>query len=100
MLYRILKLIVGIGIRLYYRETKVRNAHFLKHDGPMIIIANHPNTLMDAWMVGNVCQQPIYYMAKGTFFSSPIKRRILQSLNMIPINRKVDGKIKGIGNIG
>jgi 1-acyl-sn-glycerol-3-phosphate acyltransferase len=98
MLYRILKLIVGLGIRLYYRETKVKNAHFLKHDGPMIIIANHPNTLMDAWLVGNVCQQPIYYMAKGTFFSSPLKRRILQSLNMIPINRKVDGKIKGISN--
>lgn len=98
MLYRILKVLVGIGIRLYYREIKVKNGKFLEHDGPMIIIANHPNTLMDAWMIGHVCRRPIYFMAKGTFFSTPLKRKILQSLNMIPVNRKVDGKIAGVSN--
>ncbi|MEY3425897.1 MAG: hypothetical protein RL679_1255, partial [Bacteroidota bacterium] len=91
MLYRILKVIVGIGIRLYYKEIKVKNGKFLDHDGPMIIIANHPNTLMDAWIIGNVCPQPIYFMAKGTFFNSPLKRKLLKSLNMIPINRQIDG---------
>ena len=98
MLYRFLKLIVGTGIRLYYKRIKVKNAHYLEHEGPMIIIANHPNTLMDAWMVGYVCKQPIYYMAKGTFFNSPFKKWLLTGLNMIPINRKVDGKVEGVNN--
>lgn len=98
MLYKFLKLIVGLGIRLYYKRIKVKNVQYLEHDGPMIIIANHPNTLMDAWMVGYVCKQPIYFMSKGTFFSSPLKRRILASLNMIPVNRKVDGKVEGVSN--
>ncbi len=98
MLYRILRIIVGLGIRLYYKEILVKNKKALDHEGPMIIIANHPNTLMDAWMIGFVNKRPIYFMAKGTFFNSPIKRKILTSLNMIPINRKTDGAVRGINN--
>jgi len=98
MLYRILKLLIGIGVRLYYRQIKVKNAQFLAHQGPIIIIANHPNTLMDAWIIGQVCSQPIHFLAKGTFFNSPFKRWILNSLNMIPINRQVDGNTDGVSN--
>ena len=98
MLYRLLKLFIGIGMRLYYREIRVKNNAYLKHDGPMIIIANHPNTLIDAWLIGHFCSQPIHYLAKGTFFNTPFKRWILGSLNMIPINRQVDGNTSGVSN--
>jgi 1-acyl-sn-glycerol-3-phosphate acyltransferase len=99
MLYRILKVLIGIGIRFYYREIKVRNKEFLRHDGPLIIIANHPNTMMDAWIIAQSISQPIYFMAKGTFFNTPLKRRILNSLGMIPINRPIDNKTNGVDNI-
>jgi 1-acyl-sn-glycerol-3-phosphate acyltransferase len=98
MLYRLLKFLIGIGIRFYYREIKVRNKEFLKHDGPIIIIANHPNTMMDAWIIAQSISQPIYFMAKGTFFNTPLKRRILNSLGMIPINRPIDNKTAGVDN--
>lgn len=97
-MYFLLKTIVGWSIRLYYRDVKIRNREYLEHNGPMILIANHPNTLMDAWMIGHVCKQPIYYMAKSTFFSSPFKKWLLGKLNMIPINRRSDGTTKGISN--
>ena len=98
MLYRLLKFLIGIGIRFYYREIKVRNKEFLRHDGPLIIIANHPNTMMDAWIIAQSISQPIYFMAKGTFFNTPLKRRILNSLGMIPINRPIDNKTNGVDN--
>lgn len=98
MLYRILKIIVSLGVRLFYRELKVKHSEHLEHDGPMIIIANHPNTLMDAWIVGMACKKQIYFMAKGTFFNSKFKRYLLKQLNMIPVNRRVDGKIAGVDN--
>src|SRR5690554_135996 len=97
MLYRILKFIIGVGIRLYYNEIRVNNKQFLAAGNkPMIIIANHPNTLMDAWVIGMVCNQPIYYMAKATLFDSKFKLKLLTSLNMIFINRKGEGIIKGV----
>ena len=71
MLYHILRLIVSIGIRLFYRQIRVKNREHLDEKGPRIIIANHPNTIMDAWILGYICNQRVYYMAKGTFFTSP-----------------------------
>lgn len=98
MLYRFLRLIVTIGIRFYYKEIRIINRKNLPESGPCIYIANHPNTLMDAWMIGYASKIPIHFMAKGTLFSSPFKNKILRSLNMIPINRKGEGTMGGVSN--
>lgn len=98
MLYRLLKAIVWTGVRLYYREVKVVNKHYLNFDGPAIIIANHPNTIMDAWMMGYANLRQVHFMAKSTFFNTPLKRRILNALGMIPINRKSESAVSGINN--
>src|SRR5690554_3094586 len=99
MLYRILKFIIGVGIRLYYKEIRVNNKENLyNRKKPMIIIANHPNTLMDAWVIGMICNQPIYYMAKATLFDSKFKLKLLRSLKMIPINRRGEGVTDGVDN--
>lgn len=98
MLYQILRFLVTIGIRFYYKEIKIINRKNLPEAGPCIYIANHPNTLMDAWMIGYASKVPIFFMAKGTLFSSPLKNKILRSLNMIPINRRGEGATKGVSN--
>lgn len=98
MLYRLLKFIIGVGIRLYYKEIRVKNLERLPQKGPLIIISNHPNTLMDAWVIGMICKQPIYYMAKATLFNSKFKLKFLKSLNMVPINRQGEGRIEGVSN--
>ena len=98
MLYNILKFLVRIGIRIYYSEVKVRNGVNLQHNGPKIIISNHPNALMDAWLIGTISKEPIYYMTKATFFNNKLKMWFLRSLNMIPINRADEAKIEGVNN--
>ena len=98
MLYRFLKFLIGIGIRLYYKEIRVNNKVLLQSKEPLIIIANHPNTLMDAWVIGMICKQPIYYMAKATLFDSKWKLKLFRGLNMIPINRKGEGVTEGVNN--
>lgn len=98
MLYRFLRLIVGLGIRMYYREIRVIHPEHLQQEGPVILIANHPNTLMDAWIMGFINRRRVHFMAKATFFSSPFKRKLLGALGMIPINRKSDGVTTGVSN--
>jgi 1-acyl-sn-glycerol-3-phosphate acyltransferase len=98
MLYRFLKLLVGIGIRIYYREIRVIHSENLDQEGPLILIANHPNTLMDAWIMGFINRRRVHYMAKATFFNSPFKRKLLGAIGMIPINRKSDGATMGVTN--
>lgn len=98
MLYKLIKITFRIGIRLYYSEIKIKNAKKMVHDGPAILIANHPNTLIDAMLIGLYSPKPIYFMAKATFFNSNFKNRLLRSLNMIPVNRMTDGKTEGVDN--
>ena len=98
MLYRLLKIFVGIGISFYYKEVRVLNKTSLASNGPMIFISNHPNTLMDAMIIGYITRQPVYFMAKGTLFNSKLKLWLLRSLKMIPINRQGEGAVKGVSN--
>lgn len=98
MLYRFLKLIVGLSIRIYYREIRVIDAEHLEQEGPMILIANHPNTIMDAWIMGHINKRRVHFMAKATFFNSPFRKKLLGALGMIPINRKSDGVTDGVSN--
>lgn len=98
MLYRFLKILIGFGIRLYYKKIQVNHIENLHHDGPRILIANHPNTLMDAWILGQICKEPIHFMTKGTFFSTKLKSVFLRSLGLIPINRATESITKGVDN--
>lgn len=98
MLYKLLKIIIGFGLKLYYREIKATNDDRLQTKGAKIIIANHPNTIIDAWVITFLCNEPIYYMAKGVLFSSPFRRKLLGSLGMIPINRASDSNTSGVSN--
>jgi 1-acyl-sn-glycerol-3-phosphate acyltransferase len=98
MLYRILRFIIGNGMRLYYREIKVKGKNALNQNGPMIIVANHPNTLIDAWIIAYYVKKPVYYLTKGTFFNNSFKKWILSQLYMIPINRPIDAKTSGVDN--
>lgn len=98
MIYKLLKLIIGLGIRLYYREIRVKNIKRLDKVGGRIIIANHPNTMMDGWILSYINKQPIYFMAKGTFFNTPFKKWLLKNLGLIPINRASESATKGVNN--
>ena len=99
MLYTILQSIIRFGLRLYYSEIKVLHREQLEHDGPKIIIANHPNTLIDAWLIGTQLGEPAYFIAKGVFFDSKFKKKFLRSLNMIPINRAGEARTEGVSNM-
>lgn len=99
MLYAFIKSIVSLGVNYYYKEIQIVNKEVLDElEGPAIIIANHPNTLMDAWMVGYANKRRVHFMAKATFFNTKFKRKVLSVLGLIPVNRKSDGAVKGVNN--
>jgi 1-acyl-sn-glycerol-3-phosphate acyltransferase len=98
MVYRLANFIIGLALRIYYRKIEIINASHLDVTGPSIIIANHPNTLMDALIIAYTSKQPIYFLAKATLFNSKWKMWLLQKMYMIPINRAGESKIEGINN--
>ncbi|WP_299991074.1 lysophospholipid acyltransferase family protein [uncultured Pontibacter sp.] len=90
MLYFILKLILRTGLWVFFRRFVVRNRHLMPVRGPLLVVANHPNTFMDPIVIASLLPQQVYFIAKSTVFSSPLHNWLLHRMNLIPIHRQAD----------
>src|SRR4030095_15145898 len=60
--------------------------------GPAIIASNHPNSMLDAAIIGLYCGQPIHYTIRSDMFNIAIFRILLKGLNGIPVYRQSENK--------
>ncbi|MEY2924210.1 MAG: hypothetical protein RLZZ337_758 [Bacteroidota bacterium] len=90
MIYKIIKLIVGLAIKLFFRKVSVSGQENIPNEGPVILVANHPNTLLDPLLVGVIAKQQVGFIAMASLFSNALLARILTYLHVLPIIRKQD----------
>lgn len=90
MLYALLKLIVKIALRVFYKDIQITMKAPLPAEGPLIVVANHPNTFMDPILIATMLPQQVYFLTNGSVFKSPGVAWLLKRMNMIPIYRKED----------
>ncbi|MBA2304954.1 MAG: 1-acyl-sn-glycerol-3-phosphate acyltransferase [Acidobacteria bacterium] len=62
--------------------------------GPLILLPNHPNALLDPALVMATAGRPIRFLAKSTLFAGPFAP-LLKAANTIPVYRKQDGAVVG-----
>ena len=89
---QLLKLFIQAGLWLFCHEIHLKNKQLFKTKGPLLIIANHPNSFLDALIIGSYYKRRVYFLARGDAFKKPIHRFLLESLNMIPVYRLREGK--------
>jgi 1-acyl-sn-glycerol-3-phosphate acyltransferase len=85
MLYRITRLIMTITLRLFYRRIYATGIETIPEKGPVILLANHPSSLMDAAILGILLHRPIHYFTCGDVFKNKFVSPVFTALNMIPV---------------
>jgi len=95
LFYTFMKPVVRVGLRVFFRHLEVRHRERLRLPGPLMLVSNHPNTLMDPLVTAVQRHQPIAFLAKSTFFKNPILGAIMRSGNCIPIYRRQDAEGAG-----
>ncbi|SHK18498.1 lysophospholipid acyltransferase family protein [Hymenobacter psychrotolerans] len=90
LFYTVMKPLVQVALRVFFRRLEIRHRDRLQTPGPLLMVSNHPNTLMDPLVVAANRRQPIAFLAKSTFFKNPVSRAVLTSGNSIPIYRRQD----------
>jgi glycerol-3-phosphate O-acyltransferase/dihydroxyacetone phosphate acyltransferase len=90
MLYRVLRAAAAIALRWYYADVVVQGLERVPRDGPLILIANHPNALIDALLVGTVLRRRILLTAKATLFEAPVLAMLLKAVGVVPLSRAKD----------
>jgi glycerol-3-phosphate O-acyltransferase/dihydroxyacetone phosphate acyltransferase len=89
---------VGWVARAIARATGWAVGTFYEHDhvgadvpsGPVLIVANHPNALIDPVIVFRVAGRPARPLAKAPLFSHPLIGPLLEGLGGLPVYRKRD----------
>lgn len=77
-------------VRFYYPRIEIEGAERLPADGPVLLIANHPNSLIDPVLLGVVAKRPVRLLAKAPLFEVPVFGAILRASGMIPAYRGAD----------
>lgn len=80
------------GLRLFYRHLYVTGMEHIPARGPVIIIANHPSSLMDAALLGVLLRRPLWYFTRGDVFINRPVRKLLSWLHMIPVHQHAKGR--------
>ena len=88
----ILKLFIRAALWLFCAEINTKNKYLLKTSGPLLIIANHPNSFLDAIIIGSRYNRRIHFLARGDVFTKKLHRFLLGLLNIIPVYRLREGK--------
>ncbi|MBW3127994.1 lysophospholipid acyltransferase family protein [Hymenobacter profundi] len=90
LFYTVMKPVVQVALRVFFRKLEIRRHNRLQTKGPLLIASNHPNTLMDPLVVAANRREPVFFLAKSTFFKNPILRAVMESGNCIPVYRRQD----------
>lgn len=77
-------------VRFYYPRIEIEGAGNLPASGPLILVANHPNSLIDPVLLGVTARRPVRLLAKAPLFKVPVFGQALRAAGMIPAYRGAD----------
>jgi glycerol-3-phosphate O-acyltransferase / dihydroxyacetone phosphate acyltransferase len=89
-MYPLLRAAAGFALRWYYRDIQVEGLERVPRGGPLLLVVNHPNALVDALLVGWVVPRRVLITAKATLFTNPIAAALLRWLGVLPLRRASD----------
>lgn len=88
----ILRLVIRIGLKSYYKELRVIGIEHIVKDKAVLFVPNHQNGLIDPLLVGTLCHRKPYYLARSDVFQKPLYNKLLRYIQMMPIYRIRDGR--------
>lgn len=81
-----------MALKIFCVSIKVHNKKALQQRGPLLIVANHPDSFFDALVIAANCTYPLSFLARGDVFTKPWHNFLLRALNMMPVYRQREGK--------
>jgi len=78
----------AFATRSYYRFS-LAGAE-VPRSGPVLLVANHPNSLIDPAMVATAARRPVRFLAKSSLFGHPAVGWLVRGAGAIPVYRQQD----------
>ena len=88
-MYRVLTRFFGFVLDLFYRRRDIGEG--VPSTGPLVVVANHPNGLVDPLLIAHVSERPVRFLAKEPLFRMPVISTLIRIGRALPIYRAKDG---------
>jgi glycerol-3-phosphate O-acyltransferase / dihydroxyacetone phosphate acyltransferase len=90
ILYWLLRQLSAVSLRWYYADLVVQGGERVPARGPLLLVANHPNALVDAMVVASAVRRRVLLTAKATLFERPALAALLRGVGVVPLRRAQD----------
>ncbi len=85
----LIRLVAGTTAKLFYRIRHLGQP--LPQQGPLVLVSNHPNGLIDPLMLLLSTRRPLSFLAKEPLFRMPIIGSMMRGMGALPVYRTMDG---------
>ncbi|MEJ2420915.1 MAG: lysophospholipid acyltransferase family protein [Acidobacteriota bacterium] len=85
-----MKRVIRAILRVFFRRITVLGMERLPPSGPVVLVSNHVNSLLDPLLVSFACPRPVRFLAKAPLFQSPFVGPFLRLLKAVPVQRRMD----------
>lgn len=85
--YRVLIWFIRLVVNTFFRRIEVVGRAHVPAEGAVIFAGNHPNALMDGFVVATMCgRRPVHFMANAKLWRYPLMSTFLDALGAVPVH--------------
>jgi glycerol-3-phosphate O-acyltransferase / dihydroxyacetone phosphate acyltransferase len=92
MLYKIIRFLLTITSKFYFKTLQVKGIENIPTTGPIFLVANHPAAFLDPMVLSIISPRPLSFLGKGVLFNNKILKWLLPKFGVIPIYRSHETK--------
>jgi len=89
--YNFFKIYIKTGLFFYTKKIKIVGKENIPKKGAVLFAVNHPNGLLDPLLVTTNTPRITHYLVRAAVFKKPLIKKLLATLNLMPIYRIRDG---------
>jgi 1-acyl-sn-glycerol-3-phosphate acyltransferase len=98
-LYLLTRAAGKIALGIFFQRIDVQHAERIPERGPAVFVANHPNSIMDALVLGVAIPRKVNYIAHAGLFRPRLVNWFLRNCGVIPVHRRQDEPGKMAQNV-
>jgi len=89
-IYQVMRWLLGLALGFYFRRIERFHAERVPPAGPVLLTANHPNSVTDPFVIGAALPRKVNFMATVQMFRFAPLKWLLTRCGVIPVNRVQD----------